>query len=132
MENLHVQIEERINGMVGDVLVLIRRAANDAINQALSGVGAVEPSRARQTRSQRRTSPAKPYVRRSAEELTNLCDRLYQQIEQRPGEAMAVHAEALSIAARDLGVVMRRLKTLGRVRSVGERDRTRYFPMDPA
>ncbi len=130
MENLQVQIEERINVMVGDVLVLIRRAASDAINNALSGTAATKGSGAGRKRGKRRVS--KPQTRRSPEELSDLCERLYQKIDEQPGEGMAAYAEALAVAARDLGVVVRRLKKTGRVRTVGERDRMRYFPMDQA
>ena len=131
MENIHVQIEERINEMVGDVLVLIRRAANDAINNALSGTTTAVGSGGGPKRGGKRRV-SKPQAKRSPAELRELSERLYQKIDEQPGQGMAVYAEALAVAARDLGVVMRRLKKEGRVRTVGERDRTRYFPMDQA
>lgn len=130
MENLQTQIEERINVMVGEVLVLLRRVANDAINNALSGTAATVGSGAAPERGKQRVS--KPQAKRSPAELKDLSERLYQKIDEQPGQGMAVYAEALAVAARDLGVVMRRLKKDGRVRTVGERDRTRYFPMDQA
>ena len=130
MENLQAQIEERINEMVGDVLVLVRRAANDALNNALSGTSATGGAKAAPRRGKRRTS--QPQARRSPEELSALCERLYQEIEKQPGKGMALYAEALDTAVRDLGVVMKRLKKAGRVRSLGERDRMQYFPMDPS
>jgi len=130
MENLQAQIEERINEMVGDVLVLIRRAANDAVNNALSGTPATGGAKAGSKRGKRRVS--KPQARRSPEELSALCERLYQAIDEQPGQGMAVYAEVLAVAGRDLGVVVKRLRKAGRVRTIGERDRTRYFPMDPS
>ena len=130
MENLQAQIEERINAMVGDVLVLIRQAANDAVNNALSGTTATVGAGTGQKRNKRRVS--KPQARRSPEEISKLCERLYQKIDEHPGQGMAAYAEALAVGARDLGVVVRRLKKGGRVRTVGERDRMRYFPMDQA
>lgn len=132
MENLHVEIEQRINEMVGDVLVLVRRAASDAIHHALSGLPAAEGSRGRARKSPVKQPASKSYNRRTTEELAMLRDRLYQQIDEKPGEGMAVYAEALGIAARELGVIARRLKKEGRVRTIGERDGTRYFPMDQA
>jgi hypothetical protein len=130
MENLQAQIEERINEMVGDVLVLIRRAANDAVNNALSGTTAPGGAKAAPKRGKRRAS--QPQARRSPEELSALCERLYQKIDEDPGKGMAAYAEALSTAVRDLGVVMKRLRKAGRVRTLGERDRMQYFPMDPS
>jgi hypothetical protein len=64
--------------------------------------------------------------------LADLCERLYQKIDEQPGQGMAAYAEALTVAPRDLGVVVGRLKKTGRVRTVGQRDRMRYFPMDQA
>ncbi len=116
--------------MGGDVLMLVRGAANDARNNALSGATAAGGAKAAPKRGKRRAS--QPQARRSPEELSALCERLYQKIDEQPGKGMAVYAEALGTAVRDLGVVMQRLKKAGRVRSLGERDRTRYFPMDQA
>jgi hypothetical protein len=44
---------------------------------------------------------------------------------------MAVIAPAVGSTARDLNRPMLRLKQAGRVRSVGTRHATRYFPMAP-
>jgi len=130
MENLQAQIEERINAMVGDVLVLIRRATTDAINNVLSGTTAASVARPEPKPGKRRVS--QPRARRSPEELSALCERLYQKIDEHPGQGMAVYAEVLAVATRDLGVVAKRLKKVGRVRTLGQRDRMRYFPMEQA
>jgi hypothetical protein len=130
MENLQAQIENRIDVMVGEVLVLVRQAAHDAINNALSGTTELGKSTTEPKRRKSRVMTLQQ--RRTPEQLAELAEQLYQQVDKQPGQGMAVYAEALSIPAKDLGVVMRRLRKAGRVRTLGDRDRTRYFPMDPA
>jgi hypothetical protein len=46
-----------------------------------------------------------------------------------PGETMTVIAPTVGATARELNRPMLRLKQAGRVRSVGTRHATRYFPM---
>jgi hypothetical protein len=46
-----------------------------------------------------------------------------------PGETMVVLAPQLGASADDLHRPMSLLKRSGRVRSVGQRHQTRYFPM---
>src|ERR1019366_3122193 len=46
-----------------------------------------------------------------------------------PGETMTVIAPTVGATARELNRPMLRLKQAGRVRSVGMRHATRYFPM---
>jgi len=55
-------------------------------------------------------------------------ERLYQVVCTNPGEAMAVLAREVGASARELQRPMALLKQAGRVRSVGQRSSTRYFP----
>ena len=50
-------------------------------------------------------------------------------IEADPGEVMAVLAPRMGQTPRSMEVPVRHLKRAGRVRSVGNRPHTRYFPM---
>jgi hypothetical protein len=68
-------------------------------------------------------------IRRSGEELAALGERLFAVIEQFPGESMAVLSSKLGVASHELGRPAARLKKDGRVRTMGERSRTRYFAM---
>jgi len=58
-----------------------------------------------------------------------MCDRLYQAVCTKPGESKAVLAAAVGVSARELDRPMNHLKKAARVRSVGERHLTRYFPL---
>lgn len=66
--------------------------------------------------------------RRDPAEVSALAEQLYAVVCANPGEAMVVFATQLGATVRELHRPMANLKRTGRVRSVGERHRTRYFP----
>jgi hypothetical protein len=70
--------------------------------------------------------------RRSPDEIAALGERLYKVVCARPGEGIAALAVDLCLLARELNRPMTRLKRDGRVRSVGQRHQTRYFPITAA
>jgi hypothetical protein len=53
---------------------------------------------------------------------------LYAAVCAQPGETMSVLGPALGHSPRELNRPMLALKRSGRVRSVGERHHTRYYP----
>ena len=61
--------------------------------------------------------------------MAALGERLYRAVCEHPGESMARLSGELGASARELHRPMALLKRAGRVRSVGERHATRYFPM---
>jgi hypothetical protein len=60
---------------------------------------------------------------------TRLAERFYEILCEAPGETMVVLASKVGATPRALHLPVAKLKRTGRVRSVGERQRTRYFPM---
>lgn len=75
--------------------------------------------------------PAKLHRRESAE-LTKLVERLFEAVRACPGETMTVISARVGETPKALQWPMMRLKDAGRVRSAGERNFTRYFPMQSA
>ena len=117
------QLSDAIESLVTSYIDDVRRAAQGAVDRSLSGTR--RPVK-REDRSSSETS--RPTKRRSDDELVVLCDRLYELVRARPGESMAAFAAETGVAARALHRPMLRLKAMGRIRSVGERNMTRYFP----
>lgn len=72
------------------------------------------------------------YVRRPSHEVGELAERLFQAVKACPGETMTVLAARVGGKPRALHRPMMHLKATGRVRSAGERNFTRYFPMASA
>jgi DNA-binding Lrp family transcriptional regulator len=61
--------------------------------------------------------------------MAALAEQLLQAVCVNPGETIAVIAAQVGASARELHRPMSLLKREGRVRSVGARSSTRYFPM---
>ena len=120
-------LEQKINAAV-EQLVREHLAACEAA-AAVAVRDAFRQASAGGSKSRRRKVAKTPAPRRSREELEALQERLYQAICQRPGETMAVIGPAAGATARDLNRPATTLRRQGRVRSVGQRQYTRYFPM---
>lgn len=58
-----------------------------------------------------------------------LGERFYAALCRSPGETMTTLAPQVGASPRALQVAVARLKRAGRVRAVGQRQGTRYFPM---
>lgn len=71
-------------------------------------------------------------MRRASHELGELAERLFQAVNACPGETMRVLAARVGGKPRGQHRPMMQLKATGRVRSAGERNSTRYFPMASA
>jgi ribosomal 50S subunit-recycling heat shock protein len=79
-----------------------------------------------------RASPRKPSgTRRSGAEIEAICERLCERVRVRPGASMVTFASELGTTVRALERPMAKLKAEGRVRSVGQRHLTSYFPAVP-
>lgn len=76
-----------------------------------------------------RREPAKSQVRRGAEDMAALEKRLYEAVCACPGETMAAISARAGETTLELKLPMIHLKKTGRIRSAGERNFTRYFPM---
>ena len=115
------QLADAIECLVAVHIDEVRRAAQQAIERSFSRPVGAKPSKRRVRRDARTGRPAK---RRSAEELGELCDKLYELVCARPGEPMIAFADQIGLSARALELPMSKLKAQGRIRSVGERNLT--------
>jgi hypothetical protein len=120
------ELAEAIETLVASYLDEAHRAAQLALERSLSRPTSV--TRASKRKADRPVAPGAPSKRRTAAELADLCERLYRLVCARPGEPMAVFADELGVASHALQRPMGRLKAAGRVRTVGQRHSTRYFP----
>ena len=116
---------ERIERLVQEHIVASRRAAQQAVERAFASA-AGKPARMRAPRPVRSAGSSK---RRAPGEIAALGERLYQAVCAKPGETMTVLMADVGGSARELQRPMALLKRAARVRSVGARHLTRYFPM---
>jgi len=117
------ELGQRIERLVLEHIAASRRAAQDAVERAFATT--TKPSATRSHRSKSRADSK----RRPPAEIAALGERLYQAVRTKPGETMTVLAVEVGASARELHRPMSLLKRDGRVRSVGQRHRTRYFPV---
>jgi hypothetical protein len=117
LDQLEIQIERLIREHIAECR---RRAA-----------AAVERSFASAAKKADRTARVKRVAghRRAPDELQGLGERLYTAMCANPGATMAAYAPVVGASTRELNRPALLLKRSGRVRSVGERNATRYFPI---
>ena len=122
-KSLEQKIESAVEQLVREHLAACEAAATVAVRAAFERASKA-PSKSSQRRSARAPAP-----RRSPEEMAAIQERLYEAIRRHPGETMAVIAPAVGATGRALNGPATTLRREGRVRSVGQRQYTRYFPM---
>jgi hypothetical protein len=116
------ELSEQIETLVREHVEACRRAAAAAVERAFASSSARARSVPAPTRM--RTTGR----RRATTEVVALGERLYEAVRAQPGETMAVLAPKLGKTPRELHRPMMVLKRAGRVRAVGQRHQTRYFP----
>ncbi len=119
------ELARRIEQLIREHIAASRRAAEEAVQRAFATARTTEPVR---SRTPKRVG-AEVRKRRASEDVTALGERFYKAVCAKPGEMMAVLAADVGATARELNRPMILLKRSGRVRSVGARQHTRYFPM---
>jgi len=124
--SLEQKIEFVVERMVREHLAALEAAAAAAVREGF--LRATRPTSTQRDGASvgRRRSPSR---RRPRAEVAGLEERLYRAVCAHPGETMAVIAQAVGATARELNRPAIVLRREGRVRSVGQRGSTRYFPM---
>lgn len=112
-------LDVKIERLVREHLAEQQLAAKVALERAFTTVATPRAAARR---------PAKLH-RRESTELTKLVERLFEAVRECPGETMTVISARVGETPKALQWPMMRLKDAGRVRSAGERNFTRYFPM---
>jgi hypothetical protein len=121
-EELTQQIEELVARYVAESCRAVRDAVERAFGTAARAPTVGKPS-ASGSRARRSTG-----TRRSPNELAQLGAQLHELVRARPGESMIAFAAELQVPVRALQRPMAALKDEGKIRSVGQRNSTRYFP----
>ena len=123
------ELAKQIEDLVRQHIDALRASAAAAVARAFA---AVPPALS----SGRASAPTKPMrtrkqgaPRRAPAELVALGERFYAVLRQRPGETMTALAPQVGVAPRVLQVAVTRLRRDGRVRAIGKRQHTRYYPM---
>lgn len=122
--------EARIEQLVREHIAAIRAKAEAAVARGFAEPAgeAAKPGVPQSKRSARRPVSR----RRTTEEVADLAERLCGAVQAQPGETMLRLAQEVGATPSELSVPVDRLREQGRVRTVGQRQHTRYFPAAPA
>jgi hypothetical protein len=118
------KLEQQIETLIRAHLAACHAAVAATVERVFAAAKSEPARRPRPVRAR-----SVPTRRRTHEELAALGERLYAAICASPGERMSFLAAQLGTTAQRLEVPVAQLKRAGRVRSVGERVHTRYFPL---
>jgi hypothetical protein len=99
------------------------------VGQQLAAKVAIERAFASSSAPVRRDTVRRPATYRRRTEVAALAEQLFEAVRACPGETMTVIAARVGEKPTVLHRPMAHLKDAGRVRSAGERNFTRYFPM---
>ena len=124
--NTPEQLANAIESLVASYMDEVRQAAQQAIERSL--FRSVQAQRSAKRTTHRPPSPRLATKRRTAAELDETCEKLCALVRARPGESIVTLATDMAASAGTLQRPMAKLRAEGRVRSVGERHLTRYFP----
>jgi hypothetical protein len=129
------ELARKIEGVIRDHLGALQEMVLRTVAQSFSSAARDQAARAGGKAAARAGAPARPKVakaapaaRRAPDEIAALAERLDAAVRAAPGETMTTLAATVGASPRALQVVVGRLKRAGRVRSVGQRQCTRYFP----
>jgi len=123
-------LAEQIEDLVRQHVDALRTAAAAAVAHAFATAPPREAAPANGPSKGRKRTKTAP--RRAPDELVALGEKFYVVLCRQPGETMATLAPQIGVAPRVLHVAVARLRRAGRVRAVGQRQQTRYFPMTTA
>ena len=129
MTNTNEDLVSRIEALVAEHIASSRKAAQEAIERAFAAAASMRAEPRRTKSLGARSSERRSKKRRPSAELEALGEQFYRTLCARPGETMTVLAVEVGVSARELHRAVARLKQAGRVRTVGERSSTRYFPL---
>lgn len=125
MTNTNEDLGRQIELLVAKHIATTRKAVQEAVERALAASSVAPVVAARPTRACTEASRK----RRGAAELTALGEQFYRALCSKPGETMTVLTADVGATPRELHLLVAALKQAGRVRAVGERAHTRYFPL---
>jgi len=122
-------LEASVEALIQQQLAAYEAQLREALARTLAKA---RPAAQRRKATKPKAAPARrasSTQRRSADEMDAFAARLFEAVESSPGETMAVLAPRLGVSARELERPVLRLKKAGRIKTVGERSRMRYYPM---
>ena len=126
MTNTTAELERLIEQMVAAHVAALRKAAQGAVERAFAVAGAAAAPAVAPSRPPVARAAGKP---RAKSELSALGERFFEVLSRKPGETMGVLSAEVGASPVELHRAVARLREAGRVRTIGGRSQTQYFPL---
>ena len=130
MKNITQKLETEMAKAVSLILAASHAAAVETLDDAfgIAGQGSKHSAEGPQRRGAAPRGSSSP--RRSRAQIAALETQFVEVLWATPGEAMSVLAPRIGVSPGELQVPVARLRATGRLKTVGSRQFTRYFPME--
>ena len=127
MTTIEQRLQQQIENAFCEYMLAGRAAAMTALERAMATASsaAAERSKPAATRARAALTTGK---RRTASELAALSEQLYEVVATHPGEGMIALSARMGVSGPQLQRAVARLRGAERLRTVGVRQQTRYFP----
>lgn len=117
------KLEQQIGEAVAEYLKASQHAATTAMERAFRCAGMARSGTAKSAPRRRRSG-----TKRSPAEMERLSKALDEAVRAQPGETIKTLSQQVGATPAALQVPVTRLKRDGRLRTVGKRQFTRYYP----
>lgn len=132
MRQIAQDLEREMGKAISTIVRACHAAAKEALDEAFGAADQERPvERKRGAGGQKRRARRRPSSpRRSGEQIAKLEKQLLDAVWATPGEAMSALASRIGVPPRALQIPAARLRSTGRLKTVGMRQFTRYFPAE--
>ena len=148
MDNVESQLKSRVDSFVAELSALVKKAALEAVANALKAGEGSAPSVAKATGKKRGPAPAAPKAaskapkaaapapaaskrkagqKRSPDEIAKTTDKLLQYIGKNSGQRIEEIAKGVGNSTKELTLPIKKLLNDKKISAKGEKRATRYF-----
>lgn len=153
MDNVETQLKSRVDSFVAELSALVRKAALEAVSNALKGEGGAAPGVAKAAGKKRGPAPAAAPVaapkaaakapkaapaapaaskrkagqKRSPDEISKTTDKLLAYITKNSGQRIEEIAKGVGNSTKELTLPVKKLLNDKKISAKGEKRATRYF-----
>lgn len=148
MSDINAEIRSHVDAFVSKLSSLVRKAALDAVTQALKGENGAPAARApvaaRKAAPPAKGAPkaaapaARPAAKKAApavgqkrppELIAKTTNLVYEHVKANPGQGIEQISKALNTPTKDLTLPIKKLIAEKKITSKGQRRATKYFPV---
>jgi hypothetical protein len=132
MSNTRQKFEKDVQLALSQIVAASHLLAKELLDTAFEGLVPTAQKSAPKRVRKNTVTEGKVYKPRPPEVIAKLEQALMHAMFETAGETMSVLASQVGVSPRELKTPSIRLKKAGRVKAVGQRQHTRYFPMEMA